>query len=262
MRWLVACCSTVVSITLLFAGSLFAAFVDPGISRTARSVAYQVPRLLEHRFGKNATSLIRQAISPHSQEIGQAANIKAGPKMATVIPAPLPSGSHASVATASSTPSSVTKSPSKEISRSDVVWPFDEPGGPSLFAMSRNNGVATTTGFLIDGENTSDLPLTDVQAVLIPDKNAGKLELVLLSRNEQSADKPGPIIPPGAQFSLTYTFSKELAGSSDSFVEKCGGAIFTFHYTHAGVHKAVIWYLSPSRLRTELRKAGALASLN
>jgi hypothetical protein len=27
-------------------------------------------------------------------------------------------------------------------------------------------------------------------------------------------------------------------------VEKCGGVIFTFHYTHAGVRKAVIWYLS------------------
>ena len=38
--------------------------------------------------------------------------------------------------------------------------------------------------------------------------------------------------------------------------------IFTFHYTRAGVPKAVIWYLSPLRLRTELRKAGALASLD
>ena len=44
-------------------------------------------------------------------------------------------------------------------------------------------------------------------------------------------------------------------------VEKCGGVIFTFHYTHAGVRKAVIWYLSPSRLRMELRRAGVLASL-
>jgi hypothetical protein len=259
MRWLVGCCSTAVSIALLFAGSLFAASINPGISRTARSVADQVPRFLEQRLGKNATLLIRQAISPRSGL--EAANIKAGPKMATAIAAPLPSGTHANVDTASSAPSSVTKSPSKEISRSDVVWLFDERGGPSLFAASRNNGSATATGFIIDGENTSDVPLTDVQAVLIPDKNAGKLELVL-TRSEQPADEPVQIIPSGAQFSLAYTFSKDLTGSSDSFVEKCGGVIFTFHYTRAGVHKAVIWYLSPSRLRTELHKAGALASLD
>jgi len=254
VRWLVACCSTVVSIALLFAGSLFAAFINPGISRAARSVADQVPSLLEQGFWK--TAQIRQAISPHSQE--KAANIKTG-EMAAAIVAPLPSRSQANVNSASTVASSVTKSPSKEISRSDVLWLFDEPGGPSLFAMSRKNGGATTTGFLIDGENTSDLPLADVQAVLIPDKNAGKLELVL-SRSEQPADEPVRSIPPGAQFSLAYSLSKDLTGSSDSFVEKCGGVIFTFHYTHAGVQKAVIWYLSPSRLRTELRKAGALAS--
>ena len=69
-------------------------------------------------------------------------------------------------------------------------------------------------------------------------------------------------IPPGAQFSLTYTLSNYLTGSADTFVEKCGGVIFTFHYRRAGVSKAVIWYLSPSRLRTELRKAGPLASLD
>jgi hypothetical protein len=80
---------------------------------------------------------------------------------------------------------------------------------------------------------------------------------VLLGGENTSTDQPVQTIPPGAQFSLAYTFSKYLTGSSDTFVEKCGGAIFTFHYTRAGVRKAVIWYLSPSRLRTELRKAGA-----
>ena len=117
------------------------------------------------------------------------------------------------------------------------------------------------TGFLISGENTSDQPLTDVEAVLIPDKNAGNLELALRLTNH-SPDEPLRTIPPGAQFSLAYTLSNYLTGSADTFVEKCGGVIFTFHYTHAGVPKAVIWYLSSSRLRTELRKAGALASLD
>ena len=45
-------------------------------------------------------------------------------------------------------------------------------------------------------------------------------------------------IRPGAQFSLANTFSNDLTGSSDTFVEKCGGVIFTFHYTHAGVRKS------------------------
>jgi hypothetical protein len=158
-----------------------------------------------------------------------------------------------------SSPAPHAKSPSKEVSRSDVVWLFDQPDGPSLFASSDRG--ATVTGFLIDGENTSDQPLIDVKAVLIPDRNAGNLELVL-RLNNHSTDEPLRTIPPGAQFNLGYTLSNYLTGSSDSFVEKCGGVIFTFHYTHSGVPKSVIWYLSPSRLRTELRKAGTLASLD
>jgi hypothetical protein len=151
------------------------------------------------------------------------------------------------------------KSPSKEASRSDVVWLFDQEEGPSLFALPDHG--ATVTGFLISGENTSEQPLTDVEAVLIPDKNVGNIELAL-GLTDHSPDAPSRTIPPGAQFSLTYTLSNYLTGSADTFVEKCGGVIFTFHYTRAGVPKAVIWYLSPSRLRTELRKAGALASLD
>ena len=120
---------------------------------------------------------------------------------------------------------------------------------------------ARVSGVLIDGENTSDKPLTDVQAVLIPDKNAENLELGL-SLREQSPDEPARTIPPGAQFSLAYTLSNDLRGPSDGFVEKCGGVIFSFHYTQAGVRKAIIWYLSPSKLRTEMRKAGPFASLD
>jgi hypothetical protein len=139
------------------------------------------------------------------------------------------------------------------------VWLFDQEEGPSLFASSDQG--ATVTGFLISGENTSEQALTDVEAVLIPDKNAGNIKLALDPTNH-SPDAPLRTIPPGAQFSLTYTLSNYLTGSADTFVEKCGGVIFTFHYTRAGVPEAVIWYLSPSRLRTELRKAGALASLD
>jgi hypothetical protein len=257
-RKLVACCSTAISITLLFAGSL--TVVEPGAKRTTRSVAHQLSIVLDPNTGKDFKSLIRQALSQYRDRANVKKGLETRSSAATVIP-PLSSDSRSTVSTTSSAPSTDTQPPSKGRSRSDLVWLFDQPGGPPLFSFSRDEQGATVTGFLIDGENTSDQPLTDVQAVLIRDRNAGNLELSL-SLREQSAGEPVRTIPPGAQFSLANTFSNDLTGPSDTFVEKCGGVIFTFHYTQAGVRRAVIWYLSQSRLRTELRKAGALASLD
>ena len=263
-RKLVACCSTAVSIILLLAGSLFGAFVDPGAARTTLSFAYQLSMLLDQGTRKDFASVLRQAASQNfrSARNSDPANLKnkfgTQTIAAGVIP-PLALDARSSASTTGSLAAPRTKSPSNEASRSDVVWLFDQPEGPSLFASSDRG--ATVTGFLIDGENASDLPLTDVKAVIIPDRNAGNLELAL-RLNNHSTDEPLRTIPPGAQFSLSYTLSNYLTGSSDSFVEKCGGVIFTFHYTHSGIPKSVIWYLSPSRLRTELRKAGSLASLD
>jgi hypothetical protein len=261
---LVACCSTAVSITLLLAGSLIGALIDPGAAQTTRSFAYQLSMLLDQSGRMDFASFLRQAASQNfrSTKSHGPANLKnklgTGTIAAAVIP-PLALDARSSVSTTGSPPAPHTKSPSNEVSRSDVVWLFDQPEGPSLFALSDQG--ATVTGFLIEGENTSDQPLTDVEAVLIPDRNAGSLELAL-SLSNHSTDEPFRTIPPGAQFSLAYTLSNYLNGSSDTFIEKCGGVIFTFHYTHAGVRKALIWYLSPSRLRTELRKAGPVASLD
>ena len=261
-RKLVACCSTAVSIILLLAGSLFVAFVDFGAARTTRSFAYRLSMLIDQSTRKDFASVLRQAASQNLRSVkgGDPAHLKLGTGTiaAGVIPPSALDARSSAIATGS-LPAPRTKSPSKEASRSDVVWLFDQQEGPSLFASSDRG--ATVTGFLIPGENTSDQTLTDVKAVLIPDRNAGNIELAL-RLNNHSTDAPSRTIPPGAQFSLGYTLSNYLTGSSDSFVEKCGGVIFTFHYTRAGVPKAVIWYLSPSRLRTELRKAGALASLD
>ena len=262
-RKLVACCSTAISIILLFAGSLT---VEPDAVHTTRSVTHQLSIVLNPSTGKDFKSLIQQALFQNFRfgESRDTANVKnvleTGSIAAAVVP-PMASDLRSAVGTKSYAPSTDTKPPSKRRSRIDVAWLFDQPGGPPLFAFSRGPQGATVTGFLIDGENTSDQPLTDVQAGLIPDRNAGNLELSL-SLREQSPDESVRAIPPGAQFSLVYAFSNDLTGPSDAFVEKCGGVIFTFHYTQAGVRKAVIWYLSPSRLRTELRKAGVLASLD
>ena len=206
--------------------------------------------------------MLRQAASQNfrSTESCDPAHLKLGTGSfdAGVLP-PLALDARSSASTTGSLPAPRTKSPSKEASQSDVVWLFDQQEGPSLFALSDQG--ASVTGFLISGENTSGQPLTNVEAVLIPDKNTRNIELALGLTNH-SPDEPLRTIPPGAQFGLAYTLSNYLTGSADTFVEKCGGVIFTFHYTRAGVPKAVIWYLSPSRLRTELRKAGALASLD
>jgi hypothetical protein len=257
-RKLVACGSTAISIILLFAGSL--TVVEPDAVRTTGSVAHQLSMLLNLSTGKDFKALFQNF---RFEESRGTANVKkvseTGSIVAAVIP-PLVLHTRTAVGTNSSAPST-EKPPSKRRSRSDVVWLFDQPGGPPLFVFSRDEQDATVIGFLIDGENTSDQPLTDVQAVLIPDRNSRNLELGL-SLREQPPDEGMRTIPPGAQFSLSYTFSNDLTGPSDTFVAKCGGVIFTLHYTQAGVRKAVIWYLSPTRLRTELRKAGVLTSLD
>ena len=255
-RTLVACCSTAISIILLFAGSL--TLVEPDAMGTADSVAHQLLKVLDP--GKDFNSLIERDHFQSRDTVNAKTGLETGSIAAAVIP-PSVSDSRSALGTNSSAPSPETKPPSKGRSRGDVVWLFDHPGGPSLFVFSRGEQGARVNGVLIDGENTSNKPLTDVQAVLIPDRNAGNLELSLSVR-EQSPDDPARTIPPGAQFSLAYTLSNDLTGPSDSFVEKCGGVIFSFHYTQAGVRKAVIWYLSPSKLRTELRKAGAFASID
>jgi hypothetical protein len=200
---------------------------------------------LDPSTARDFNSFVQQALLQNFRfgNTGDPSNVKTvletGSIAAAVIP-PLEPNSRSAVGNNSSAPSTDTKPASKEIS--EVVWLFDQPGGPPPFAFSRDPQGATVTGFLIDGENTSDQPLTDVQAVLVPDRNAGNLELSLSPR-EQSPDESVRTIPPGAQFSLAYTFSNDLTGPSDTFVEKCGGVIFTFHYTQAGVRKAVIWYI-------------------
>jgi tetratricopeptide (TPR) repeat protein len=53
---------------------------------------------------------------------------------------------------------------------------------------------ATVTGFLIDGENASDQPLTDVQAVLIPDRNAGTWDSVSAYVNNRRTNPCEPFL--------------------------------------------------------------------
>jgi hypothetical protein len=123
--------------------------------------------------------------------------------------------------------------------------------------LSREYKDPKVNGFLISGKNISDQPLADVQGVLKPDSGGGNLELNLSLRGN-TTDENVRTIPPGAQFSLIYTFPTAL--SANGFIEKFGGMVFTFHYTHADIQKALICYFSASRFRTDLQNAEAAPS--
>src|SRR4029079_3210955 len=180
-------------ITLLLAGSLFLTFVDRGAARTTRSFAYQLSMLLDQGTRKDFASSLRQAASQNfrSAKSRVPANLK-NKFEAGVIP-PLALDARSSVSTTGSLQTPRTKSPSKEASRSDVAWLFDQEEGPSLFASSDQG--ATVTGFLISGENTSEQPLTDVEAVLIPDKNGANIEIALGLTNHSPTHLRAPFPP-------------------------------------------------------------------
>jgi len=265
---LVACCSTAMSIIAVFAGSLFAALDHPSKAPTTFSwIADQLPMLLDQSMGDGVAYFIRQATSGGFR-LGQgmkreAANVKSksdNRTTAAAVVSPTASDSYADVNTTGSTPSPDAKSPPENTSRSEVVWLFDQPGGPPLFALSSDDKGSKVNGFLISGKNTSDQPLNEVQGVLKPDSGDGNLELNL-SLNGNPTDENVRTIPPGAQFSLVYVFSKrQKALSANGFIEKFGGAVFTFHYTHAGVQKALICYFSASRFRMDLQNVDAAPS--
>ena len=66
---------------------------------------------------------------------------------------------------------------------------------------------------------------------------------------------------------MTRALARELGSRSitvncvaPGFIEKLGGIVFTFHYTHAGIQKAVICYFSASKFRTDLQNVDAAPS--
>jgi hypothetical protein len=189
--------------------------------------------------------------------VRQEANDKSDPRNRPFTAAaisPMAPGPIADVNTTGSTRLSATKT--ENTSRNEVLWLFEQPSSTSLFALTPNDDGARVNGFLISGQNTSDQRLTEVQGVLKPDSGGG-LELKLsLSGNPTHQGEQS--IPPGAQFSLAYVFSKSEA--VNGFVEKFGGAIFTFHYTHAGTQKALIHYFSASRFKRDLQNVEATPS--
>ena len=237
------------SIMAVFAGSLFAALDHSSKAPTTLSwIADRLPMLLDQTaFGgfQLGQGTRREAANDKLKSGNQT--------VAAAVVSPTASDSYGDVNTTGS-----TRFP--DASRSEVVWLFDQPGGPPLFALSPDDKGAKINGFLISGKNTSNQPLTEVQGVLKPDSGDGNFELNL-SLNGNPTDKNVRTIPPGAHFSLVYEFPKrQKVLSPYGFIEKLGGIVFTFHHTHAGIQKAVICYFSASKFRSDLQNVDAAPS--
>ena len=177
-RKLVACCSTAVSIILLLAGSLFGVFVDPGAARTTRSFAYQLSVLLDRGTRKDFASVLRQAASQNfrSTEGLDPANLTNKLGLEPLLPVSFhPWHSTRALVQALR---ALLRPPVRSLLRTKLpeatLFGFLINRKAHRFSR-RLTGAQRVTGFLIDGENTSDQPLTDVKAVLIPDRNIGDL---------------------------------------------------------------------------------------
>jgi hypothetical protein len=240
---LVECCSTALSVAILFGGPL--ALDDSPAAHTAvLRIANDLKPMMEI-----ATVLSQnQWISQLELKVGQegATAEKKTRTFAAVVPPTL--------ASTSQTPQTqIASSPPAEAlpraSRIPLVWPFDEPRGPSILVFSRSKKAVT--GFSISGKNVSDEPLMDVAGTLKPDTGGGEIKLDLSLDSTHASVR---MIPPGAQFNLDYTLPRQPQGLSESaFLSKFGGAIFAFHYTHAGAEKTFICYFPATRFKAQMQ---------
>jgi hypothetical protein len=133
-----------------------------------------------------------------------------------------------------------------------IDWLHEKSNGKSILALSGfDNRVA---GLSIDGINISDLPLTEVQGTLKPDKGFSEMKLVLRHREHHLGARD---IPPGTPFSLVYDLPKNEKGLSiDVFLATIGGAVFTFKYKVAGHARTLITYLSYLAIKKQLTGLG------
>jgi hypothetical protein len=254
---LVACCSTAMSVAILFGGPL-AIDDSPAAHTTVLWIADHLKTMLDQNSVEEFASVILQnrwisqlELGGGYEELAARTETKNARTFAAVVP-PAPSSETRQTPQTETAPSPDAK-PSERTSRIPlVVWPFDEPGAPSILVLSRSHKAVT--GFLISGKNASDEPFMDVEGALKPDSSHGEIKLDLSLDPNHSSNGSVRTIPPGAQFTLVYTFPHHPEGLlASTFLSKFGGVIFTFHYTHAGVEKTFICYFPAARFKTELQ---------
>ena len=96
-----------------------------------------------------------------------------------------------------------------------------------ITCVASSDRGATVTGFLIDGENTSDQPRTDGQAAPQKKQERWESQLALRLNNRSQPHEPSRTLLPGAQFSLGYTLSNYLTGSSNIASSKNAVGLFS-----------------------------------
>lgn len=132
-------------------------------------------------------------------------------------------------------------------SRLTIDWSFDKPGGKSVLALSDFGNGMVVTGLSFEGVNMSDLPLTEIRAIVKPDKGPDFIELVLSVPGQSSR---GGSVAPGTPFSLIYKLPKHPKGVAiNAFLAQIGGMLFTFKYTLGGREKTLITYLPEAVIR-------------
>jgi hypothetical protein len=164
-----------------------------------------------------------------------------------------------SVALLSGKPAESARDAPTESSReSPIIWFYDGQDQPqqSIFIKRKFSGTTWVEGISIRGENTSDQPLTAVQATLISDTGE-EFELTVSSTGSQQTRADAQDVPSGSEFTLEYGFHPDASGQqagmpAEEFLSNYGGMIFKFRYAMPGVQRTLIEYFSPSRLKAQL----------
>lgn len=244
---MVACCSTAMSVAVLFGGPLLPTLKQPSHVAAGFSwLASQLPIA-----GKNDVSCLNRDHSPSDPSTSLDSDLRISESIPTTISdtADVPLGLSGSTR-------EERVSPTGKRSRSSPIdWLFDKPEPGSILASSGLGNGAVVTGLSIGGINTSDQPLTQVRGVLKPDKIPYHLELVLSLRGHQLSSGSGWTIPPGAQFDLVYEFRGTEIPMDHA--AKFGGTVLTFRYTLAGHHRTSVIYLSESSIKEQLLGGGS-----
>jgi hypothetical protein len=281
---LVGCCSTAVSLFVLFGSSLVNTFHDPERARVALFwMGNQLPKLADRQMagafaylalppwltdqisrlhqnllrqtgGALATSIetVVDSLLPYRTETVSTAGPAAEEALATRTSVPAQPGLSAEGRQNAPPPSDAGIKPSlQSASRIAVAFAFDGPNSPPFLTLSQTDGGPAVTGLVIRGKNTSDQPLMEVQSVLKPHTDTGEMTVRLSLEAGATIDQGPSRIPPGAEFSLVYKFPQPI--SVKMFLKAfAGGAIFNFHYIHANIEKMFICYFSASRFKSEL----------
>jgi hypothetical protein len=152
---------------------------------------------------------------------------------------------------------STREAPMVSSRESPVVWFYEgqDRSKQSIFVKRKFSGATWIEGISIRGENTSNQPLTAVEATLKSDTGE-EIELTVSAAGSRQTQADAHDVPSG-EFILKYGFHPDASGQqagvpAEEFLSKNGGMIFKFSYTVAGVQTTLIEYFSPSRLKAQL----------